>query len=82
MSASPLKWKPPPRGAIILQELPRDAQGRRIYTCSLCDRKSHGWNKGWTWFGSYANLDDGWVRKTLCKKCSPSYEDEKASRFA
>lgn len=30
---------------------------RRIYTCTVCQKRDH-WSPGWGWYGSYRQLDD------------------------
>lgn len=60
------KYKVPPPGAIVLADLPEDAKGRRIWTCSTCG-KSGRWGKGWATYGSILEQEEfGWVRSVTC----------------
>jgi hypothetical protein len=65
------RWTPPPADAIVLSDLPVTGQGRTVWTCSACGRRST-WKKGWVWNGSYLDLDNGFVRRVCCPKCAPS----------
>lgn len=42
---------------------------KRVHKCSVCGKYGH-WGKGWMWYGSYKDLDDGKeVEKTCSDKC-------------
>jgi hypothetical protein len=58
-----------PEDAIILRNLWRNKRtGKRYWRCVECGR-CDTWRKGWAWFGSFRDLDDGFVCKVLCPDC-------------
>jgi hypothetical protein len=42
------------------------------HECAMCGQRSE-WGPGWRWYGSWADIDDGWVLK-VCPAC-PSPDD-------
>lgn len=44
----------------------------RVHTCSTC-RTVSVWTDGWSWFGSYKEIDDG---KPVLKFCSNACADQ------
>ena len=53
------------------------ARKRTVHECDMCGKKS-AWGPNWSWYGSYRDMDDGYIVKFCSAKCAPpSYEAKK-----
>jgi hypothetical protein len=48
-----------------------------LYECDICGKQGD-WDKNWSWYGSYKDMDDG--KKVFCL-CSQKCQNKFAEKF-